>query len=333
MNVLKLLFNPIFLLAVGLHAGLLMIPVAGGSSDDIVPAPDPEGESITVTRIPPKPAQSVSPSGAPAPRPVAAAAVRQPATAPRQPVAANQQGQQQRQQNQQRRAQTGQDSDRTQRSDSRRRSNDRPEHEADRDSNNEIAVLPADSTNTDSSNSPSNSTPARTQEQTPPTLVALKDGAQAQAVPTPLQNFLARLRHSVLRTTEPEVEEAKQAWLTTLSEQPAIEISDPQNLDQAVKIDYPLIATADDGPRRFLSCLTPTPEKGLVGVVVNPDGEIATEPAILRSSGYGFLNDIALEKIKDYQDFPDEDIQKLYTINVEVDYDKDACISLSDLQK
>ena len=67
--------------------------------------------------------------------------------------------------------------------------------------------------------------------------------------------------------------------------------------------------------------------------MVNPDGAIATEPAILRSSGYGFLNDIALEKLKDYQDFPNEDTQKLYTIDIEVDYDKDACVNLSDLQK
>ena len=146
----------------------------------------------------------------------------------------------------------------------------------------------------------------------------------------PQQIFLARLRHSILKTTDPEVEEAKQAWLVSLSEQPEIRVADPQGLDKSVEINYPLIA---DGPRRFLSCLTPVPEKGLVGVVVNTDGEIATEPAILRSSGYGFLNDIALEKIKNYQDFPDEDTQKLYTIDIEVDYDKDACVSLSDLQK
>ncbi|MGD1950028.1 MAG: hypothetical protein ACFB14_10330 [Leptolyngbyaceae cyanobacterium] len=322
MNVLKLLFNPIFLLAAGLHAGLLMIPVAGGSPDDIVPAPDPEGESITVTRIPPntQPASSGGPTTAP--RPAGAAAVRQPV------AAANQQGQQRQQQSQPRRSQTGQNAnDRA--ADRRQASgNNQSNHRANRDSDNEVAALPA---NNSSPSNTSGNTPARTQtEQTPPTLVALKDGAQAQEVPKPLQNFLARLRHSILKTTDPEVEEAKQAWLVSLSEQPEIRVSDPQGLDKSVEINYPLIA---DGPRRFLSCLTPVPEKGLVGVVVNPDGEIATEPAILRSSGYGFLNDIALEKIKNYQDFPDEDTQKLYTIDIEVDYDKDACVSLSDLQK
>ncbi|MEM1254657.1 MAG: hypothetical protein AAGI69_19655 [Cyanobacteria bacterium P01_H01_bin.21] len=327
MNVLKLLFNPVFLLAAGLHAGLLMIPVAGGSPDEIVPAPDPEGESITVTRIPPntQPAKPGVPTTAP--RPASATAVRQ--------AAVNPQRQQRQQQGQQRRPQTSQNSsDRTASSDNRRQANNQSNRRVNRDSDNEVAVLPANnnSPNNTSGNSSGN-TPARTQaEQTAPTLVALKDGAQTQEVPKPLQNFLARLRHSILKTTDPEVEEAKQAWLVSLSEQPEIRASDPQGLDKAVEINYPLIAD-DDGPRRFLSCLTPAPEKGLAGVVVNPDGTIAAEPTILRSSGYGFLNDIALEKLKDYQDFPDEDTQKLYTIDIEVDYDKDACISLSDLQK
>ena len=323
MNVLKLLFNPVFLLAAGLHAGLLMIPVAGGSSDEIVPAPDPEGESITVTRIPPntQPATPSEPTSAP--RPAGATAVRQPATTP--PV--NQQGQQRQQQGQQRRSQTSQNSrDRTASSDNRRQANNQSNRRANRDSDNEVAVLPANNSPTP----PSDNTPRTQTEQTPPTLVALKDGAQAQEVPKPLQNFLARLRHSILRTTEPEVEDAKQAWLVSLNEQPEIQVSEPQELDKSVEINYPLIA---DGSRRFLSCLTPAPEKGLVGVVVNPDGAIAIEPTILRSSGYGFLNDIALDKLKDYQEFPDEDTQKLYTIDIEVDYDKDACISLSDLQK
>ena len=329
MNVLKLLFNPIFLLAVGLHAGLLLIPIAGGSSDEIVPAPDPEGESITVTRIPPQTTQSARPIGGQpaASRPAAdvVTAVRQPATAT-QTSTTNQQGQQHRTQN-------SQDSgDRTANGSSNNRrqanSNNRSNRRDNRDSNNEIAVLPAD----DNSNSRGNS-PTNTQtEQTPSTLVALKDGAQSQEVPQPLQNFLVRLRHSILRTTDPEVEEAKQTWLATLSEQPDIQISDPQDLDKAVEISYPLIAD-HNGTRRFLSCLTPTPAKGLVGIVINPDGEIATAPAILRSSGYEFINDIALERVKDYQNFPDSDTQKLYTINIEVDYDKDACINLSDLKQ
>lgn len=331
MNALKLLFNPIFLLAAGLHAGLLMIPVAGGSSDEIVPAPDPEGETITVTRIPPKTAQPGGQTVAPQARPAVPTTTG--VTAVRQSVAGTQPAAQQPQ----RSTQTGQNSGNspTPSTNNRRQADssdaERPANRSTSRSTNEIAVLPSNESNP--TNNDAENRPSTTQtEQAAPTLVALKDGAQMQEVPKLLRDFLARLRHSVLRTTDPEVEEAKQAWLATLSERSDIQISTPQDLDKALEINYPL--TPDDAAsRRFLSCLVPVPEKGLVGVVVNPDGAIATEPTLLRSSGYEFLNDIALAKIQDYSDFPDADSQQLYTVNVEVDYDEDACVDLSDLKK
>ncbi|ESA36674.1 hypothetical protein N836_06325 [Leptolyngbya sp. Heron Island J] len=332
MNVLKILFNPIFLLAVGLHAGLLMIPVAGGSSDEIVPAPDPEGESITVTRIPPKSTQPTQPSGQTAvPRPDATSL--RPAAAGSQTSGTNQQqaqiqGRPQTGQRANQGSITGQGADNRRQASSRTTEN-RPNREATQDSANEVAVLPAN--NSDTNNSAGNAASRTPTEQAAPTLVALKDGAQTQEVPKLLRDFLARLRHSVLITTEPEVEEAKQAWLENLREQPAIQVSEPQALDQGLAISYPI--TDGGSPRRYLSCLTPAPEKGLVGVVINPGGAIATEPTLLRSSGYEFLNDIALAKLQDYTDFPEANTQKLYTVDIEVDYDQDACIELSDLKK
>ena len=335
MNALKLLFNPIFLLAAGLHAGLLMIPVAGGSSDEIVPAPNPEGESITVTRIPPKTVQPGEQAAVPQsrsavpPTTTGVTAVRQPVTRSQPAGAAQQQTQ--------RPTQTSQSSDKgpTSSTNNRRQADssntERQTNRSTSHSTNEIAVLPSDESNTATNNA--GSRPSATQtEQAAPTLVALKDGAQVQEVPKLLRDFLARLRHSVLRTTEPEVEEAKQAWLTTLREQPAVQISEPQALEKSLEISYPII-TDNEGPRRYLSCLTPLPEKGLAGVVVNPDGAIATEPTLLRSSGYEFINDIALAKLQDYADFPEADSQKLYTVDIEVNYDPEACIELRDLKK
>ncbi|EKV03678.1 hypothetical protein Lepto7375DRAFT_5988 [Leptolyngbya sp. PCC 7375] len=341
MNFLKLLFNPIFLLAAGLHAGLLIIPIAGGSSDSVVPAPDPEGESITVTRIPPKAAQTVpGQPGAtrPAPRPAAgvATAIRQPASAG-QPTTASQQPAQTRQTRNGQTDKTGSTTGRSN-SDNRRRAstnngNNRrgstSQNPTDnRNTDNEIAVLspPSNPPNSGGSDGTADNTPA---VQEPPTLVALKNGAQAE-VPNLLRDFLTRLRHSVLRTTDPETEETKQKWLVNLTEEQGLNVSEAQGLEKAVEISYPLIA--DEG-RRFLSCLTPLPEKGLVGVVVDADGAIATEPALLRSSGYGFLNEIALEKVKDYTDFPEESSQQAYTIDIEVDYDEDACVDLAQLKK
>lgn len=335
MNVLKLLFNPIFLLAAGLHAGLLLIPVAGGSSDTAVPAPDPEGESITVTRIPPKTTQSAKSAGQSAPSrptPAGATAVR-PSTAGGQTVKATSQGRPQTAQ------QTNQDTSVERNTANRRRSNNgnrtsnstaQSNQTDSRNSSNEIAVLPPDNSNS-ANNSSTNTNRTSPAAQTPPTLVALKDGTQSE-IPNGLRIFLARLRHSVLRTTDPEVEETKQTWLATLNEQPGLHASAPQALDKAVEIRYPITPEENGSLRRFVSCLTPEPEKGLVGVVVDANGTIAAEPTLLRSSGYDFLNDIALEKVKTYDSFPNERSQKIYTVPVEVEYDKSACIDLADLK-
>ncbi len=307
-----------------------MIPVAGGSSDEIVPAPNPEGESITVTRIPPKTAEPSGQPAAPQSRPAVPTATG--VTAVRQPVAGAQQPTGTATQQTQRPTQTSQSSaSKSPTTSSNSNTENRSNQNTNLDIASEIGVLSSDENNRANNNAGNRPFAAQT-EQAAPTLVALKDGVQAQEVPNLLRDFLARLRHSVLRTTDPEVEEAKQAWLATLSEQPDIKVSDPQDLDKALEINYPLTGD-DNGSRRFLSCLTPVPEKGLVGVVVNPDGAIATEPTLLRSSGYDFLNDIALAKIQDYTDFPNADSQQLYTVDVEVDYDKDACIELNELKQ
>ncbi len=362
MNVLKILFNPIFLLAAGLHAGLLLIPVAGGSSDAVVPAPDPEGESITVTRIPPKATQPAKPAAKGAPTPTArpttagvvAAVQQRPATTAGQTATTAQQGTAQTRRTQSRQASSSSSNSNTSNrssSTNRRRAtgnadgsnrnrNNRSNQTANRNSNNEIAVLPsnnnqaANNSNQAANNSSTNTSPTSRDSdtgQTPPTLVALKQGAQSREVPNLLQEILARLQHSVRHTTEPEMEEIQKTWLTTLSEQTGLEISETKELDEAIEISYPFIDN-DDG-RRFLSCLTPVPEKGLVGVMVDADGAIATEPTLLRSSGYAFLNDIALEKIQDYTDFPEENASTAYTVNVDVDYNQDTCVDLAKLTK
>ena len=331
MNVLKLLFNPIFLLAAGLHAGLLLIPVAGGSSDTAVPAPDPEGESITVTRIPPKTTSSVRSATPSTSLPLAASRPNSPAVTVRQTVPGAQTAAQARA----RQTDASQPSQRsTSRSpNNRRRANNTTSTTSSnrttrRDSANEITTLPS---------APSNSTGADTPEpqtvQAPPTLIGLKNGAQSREVPNILQTFLMRLRHSVRRTTEPEVEEAKQVWLADLEQQPGAELSSPNMLPKALEINYPLVADDDHGPRRFFGCLTPEPTQGLVGVVIEPDGMLFNEPSLLRSSGYSFLNDIALNKIQDYAHFPDTSTRTAYMVDIAINYDHDSCVNLAELKQ
>lgn len=320
MNVLKLLVNPIFLLAAGLHAGLLMIPVAGGSSEDVVPAPDPEGESITVTRIPPnQPATGVAAQTTKTNRPTQAVA----AQASGKPASSSVNQQQKSKGSTRRQSNQGSETQAVNAS-SQTANNDRqsaPTAGADEPPG--LPDLPADESDrvpvTVAAQEPSAPQPA-------PTLVALKDSAEAK-VPDLLRAFLARLQYSLLKTRDAEAEAAKQAWLSQLREQSTIDVATPQALEKTLEISYP-ITVDDNGPREISSCLTPLPESGLLGVVVNESG--ATEPKLLRSTGYAFLNDVALKRIDTY-DFPEANLPQAYVVPVAIDYDEDACVDLADL--
>lgn len=329
MNFLKVLFNPIFLLAVGLHAGLLMIPVAGGSSEDLVPAPDPEGESITVTRIPPKrnkPAPGAGQLPPKANRPATVgqtASVRQTAASSNQPSSQSDQSRSRGGQRSSSNSASGSSSDNNSPSTP---SQDTPAPPADGPG---LPDLPDGNTTPDSvaATVPSDALA----NQAAPTLIALREGADTRSVPQRLKDFLARLQYSLQGTRD--VAAAQAAWLAKLEEQPAIQLSSPQELEKPLEISYPVTIAEEEGPRQIYTCLSPLPKQGLIGAVVDANGAIAGEPTLLRSSGYPFLNDVALQKIQDYENFPAENTQKIYTVLFDVKYDEDACLSLADISR
>ena len=346
MNVLKLLFNPIFLLAAGLHAGLLLIPVAGGSSEGLVPAPDPEGESISVTRIPPKAAKPAKPGTAgQAAAPKANLPATTPATTTQAPTSSkpttgtnnNQQRSQSNtrsQSGQQRSSGSGSSSNRasnrgSQTNGSRRNNRNNRSNQTAR--NNQPPGLPDLPNNTNTvPNTVPVTVPSEGSTQKAPTLTALREGADSQGIPSLLKDFLTRLQYSLQETRDLATAEAQQAWLAKLEEEPGIQVSTPQELEKALEINYPL-TIEDNGPRLINSCLNPLPKTGLIGIVVDENGKVTTEPMLLRSSGYPLLNDIALGNIKDYKEFPDSNAQKIYTVPVEVKYNEEACVSLAKL--
>ncbi|MGD1855591.1 MAG: hypothetical protein ACFB2W_15215 [Leptolyngbyaceae cyanobacterium] len=326
MKFLKVLFNPIFLLAAGLHAGFLLIPVAGGSSEDLVPAPDPEGESITVTRIPPKGDSPANPStgqNAPAKRPTAGAQ-----TASANQTAAGSGTRQPRSQSDKSQSPGGQRSSGS--SDVNDASND--DQAQSPSANNSAPGLPDLPAEPDVSNTEGVSvavSPAEPAAQAAPTLIALKESADDRSIPQRLQDFLARLQYGWQGTREGVAADAQAAWIAELPS--AIQTASPQKLEKPLDISYPVTIEAEEGPRQIYSCLNPIPKPGRIGAVVAADGTISGDPELLRSSGYPFLNDVALKQIQDYEDFPVENTQKVYTVPFEVNYDEDACLGLAEL--
>ncbi|MEM7066750.1 MAG: hypothetical protein AAF572_26735 [Cyanobacteria bacterium P01_B01_bin.77] len=332
MNFLKVLFNPIFLLAAGLHAGLLLIPVAGGSSEDLVPAPDPEGESITVTRIPPKRDKPAKPSaGQSPPRANRPATVAQTASSKKTTAAANARSQSTKARSQ------GDQSSSSSNSASASASNGGSSGDNQTSNSQNTPAASSDNTTPGLPDLPDNTTPDSVPvtvspdevvNQVAPTLIALREGADRRSVPQRLQDFLARLQYSLQSTRD--VATAQTAWLEKLEEQSVV-LASPQELEKPLEISYPVTIAAEEGPRQIYTCLSPLPKQGLIGAVVDAEGAIAGEPALLRSSGYPFLNDVALQKIQDYKNFPTENTQKIYTVPFDVNYDEDTCLSLAEL--
>lgn len=137
----------------------------------------------------------------------------------------------------------------------------------------------------------------------------------------------ARLQHSTELTTDAEVSSASQAWLQSvaesLGETPLTAASDPLTVD----ISYDLRI-----------CLTPPPTPGLVGLVRLP-AEESDSPEIstttLKSTGYPFLNETALDAIKAQAAAADPPLSvgTLYQVVVNVNYDAKTCLSAETLLK
>lgn len=333
MNFLKILFNPIFLLAAGLHAGLLLIPVAGGSSEELVPAPDPEGESITVTRIAPqkkaKGADAKTASG-------------------QAPKAGNTNSSA---------SKKGNSANSSQERRKKGRNTTEEINELPSPGNVVLVTPPGPPPITGSSSSSDNgqdnvvdttddsntanqpSLPRELEQKDRQDLLAVlasrKEEGNLRDAPEILLNWFSRFRvrygYSGKGTSEEDVKLAQENWLATLGEKGNLSLSEvPQPLDNSIKVEFPMLIEDEDGvgPTTFRRCLVPEPQDGLLGVVVDEEESIVGASTLLRSSGYRLLNELAFEAVKAYEDFPDENSHQAYTITVKVDYDKSTCISL-----
>ncbi|MEM8809122.1 MAG: hypothetical protein AAGF01_24140 [Cyanobacteria bacterium P01_G01_bin.38] len=333
MKLLKAI-HPIFLLALGLHAALLMIPISG-SSDEVVPAPDPEGETISVTRIPTEDDKKAAAAVNPATSPQTVAA---------KPAQSNRPAQQAQsgtpRNNAQQRGQSGRSAN-----GASNRANGRNARGSDADNRNatnrnvdeEIANLdnasspPPPPTET----SPVNAVPPAPPQE-PLTLAALLEKAK-RPVPERLKDLLALFstayRYQAEQTHEAAETQARQTWLTGIRDRTGIAV-EPEPLETPVKIPYPL-EREDSFLQKygdyeydldFVACLKEAPQPAVVGIAFDQAGAIAhQDPVILRSTGYEFLNQEALERVKQYQGFPREKAQKAYTIDVEIDHDDERC--------
>jgi hypothetical protein len=134
--------------------------------------------------------------------------------------------------------------------------------------------------------------------------------------PQELLDYIANLRRNYRyrdgNTTSKAAIKSLQTWLDEW-EKSAIASSQPAVIKQSTTIPYPLIV-----------CLTPAPETATVAALVNGNGTLIEEPNLLRSTGYRGLNRKALAAVE-AMDFPNSVDPTIYTVDVEVDYDRETC--------
>jgi len=141
------------------------------------------------------------------------------------------------------------------------------------------------------------------------------------------RDLRARLQHSDEQTTDAEISTASQAWRQsaqeTLGETPLTTVPEPLT----VEIPYELRI-----------CLTPPPAPGLVGLVrlpVEDPDDLGISTTLLKSTGYPFLNETALEAVKTKASAADPPLSvgTLYQVVVNVNYDSKTCVSTETLFK
>ena len=113
------------------------------------------------------------------------------------------------------------------------------------------------------------------------------------------------------------------AWLQTLNESTAIDLPEGDDLEISKWEGY-----LPDVSYSLGICLPIAPKKQVdVGVLVQPDGTLSTDPVILRSTGYRYFDDRARTLVNTVT-FDPSDAPQVLVVEVPVAYSDDDCQSL-----
>jgi hypothetical protein len=285
----QVLLAPMLLASLGLHGLVLMLPT--GANNVVIPPPDPEQDSVAITRVPPAGTPETQTETAD-PEPVAAgaAAIASPGALPSAGAASQVAG---------------------------RPPAARP------------AATPATLTTPPDPVAAPPSPPPTAPPPAPPTPPST---APATSQPLFEGEIGDRLRTYVAGLNLPadRVEQLRAAILqrVTYTAEATTAAAFDQNLSQwqqAIRTETGLSdLTPTPAPEALAvtyyqrACLTVPPGPVQAGVLVSPSGSTRSQPVVLRSSGYGAVDDHALRAVASHQ-FPRASQARAYTITVETD--------------
>ncbi|MEM1252848.1 MAG: hypothetical protein AAGI69_10470 [Cyanobacteria bacterium P01_H01_bin.21] len=134
--------------------------------------------------------------------------------------------------------------------------------------------------------------------------------------PTQLERLQAKFNYDETNTTPEEVEANYEDWETQTEE----------NSDGAVETAELVELTLEPG---FRLCAQNPPTSGAIGILVAPDGT-PSDPTVLRSTGYEYLNKAAIETLM-ATEFPETEQAVRYPFEIIVNYDDAACKSAEEI--
>ena len=144
-------------------------------------------------------------------------------------------------------------------------------------------------------------------------------------------------------TSEAIAQQKRADWeakIRTQANVEAVEVIAPTQFAGLTPINYPIQSAEDAEVLSYSACLEKAPHNAEVGVLFDSQGNIATEPELIRSTGYEALNKEILAVFGDIDSFSNigEDLDldnrrsKAYLFEVAIDYQTDACVSLEKLR-
>jgi hypothetical protein len=146
------------------------------------------------------------------------------------------------------------------------------------------------------------------------------------------------LAYSEADTDDRSASQNRADWIADIQRQAnvgTIESIEPTEISDLTEIAYPIEVSeqADMEARSLSLCLEKVPHNAEVGVLFDAQGDVADEPALLRSTGYAAINDEIIATVLGYEDFPPNRSSKAYLLEFDINYDAETCVSLEELKE
>lgn len=192
-------------------------------------------------------------------------------------------------------------------------------------------------------NSQTNGQSEESRTEAPPTITALIASlADSVSVPEDLlaevSDLYGLLAYRSQDTDDASANQNRDDWKADIQRQAnvgTVESMAPTEISDLTEIAYPIETSkqADMEARSLSLCLDKKPHDAEVGVLFDSQGNVAGEPALIRSTGYEGINQEIIATVRSYEDFPPNRSSKAYLLEFEIDYNPETCVSLEKLKE